>query len=285
MRRTPIAVWNNDVTDWAAALTYYSVLALFPVMLVILSVLGLAVPTAAPEVIARVTLAVPPEARDLMRSNLQDMSQQTSAAWLLIVFGGVGALWSGSSYLAVFRRALHAMHREDANRPVWRTAPRIILTAVSLIALLLVTIISLTVTGNLAERVGRALNWGQVPQAAWDALRWPVLGAVAVLLVLVLYRSGPASSRAARKMAPGGALAVVLLLSASLGFAVYASHVGTYHRLYGSLAGLVIFLIWLWLSNLALLMGAQFNAELSGTASVEVPARDGLAGQDPELPR
>lgn len=263
LRRTPVAVWNDDVTDWAAALTYYAVLALFPVLLVILSIVGLTVPTAKPEVIDRMAQAVPVASRALLRSTLRQLTEQSSAAWTLVFLGGAGALWSGSSYLSVFRRALHAMHRVSAHRPVWRTAPRIIVTALVLITLLLTSTLTLFLTGSLARRLSRALDLGSGPQAAWDALRWPVVAAVAVAMVLVLYRSGPASSRPVRRMAPGGALAVMLLLAVSVGFAVYTSHIGAYHRLYGSLAGVVIFLIWLWLSNLALLVGAQFNAELA----------------------
>lgn len=290
LRRTPVAIWNDDITDWAAALTYYAVLALFPVLLVLLSVLGLTMPTARPEVIDRVTQAVPATSRGLLRSALQQMAGQSSAAWVLVVFGAAGALWSSCSYLSVFRRALHAMHRADADRPVWRTAPRIVLTALVLISLLLTTTLALLVSGSVARRLGRALNLGAVPQVAWDALRWPVLAAVAVALVLVLYRSGPAPSRPVRRMAPGGALAIVLLLCVSLGFAVYASHVSTYHRLYGSLAGVVVFLVWLWLSNLALLAGAQFNAELARTGDGTRPGpglprgREGASTPAPEPP-
>ncbi|MEU6367802.1 YihY/virulence factor BrkB family protein [Streptomyces sp. NPDC046931] len=263
LRRTPVAVWNDDVTDWAAALTYYAVLALFPLLLVILSILGLTMPTAKPEVIDRMSQAAPVASRALLRSTLRQMAGQSSAAWTLIILGGAGALWSGSSYLSVFRRALHAMHRTSAHRPVWRTAPRIIATALLLISLLLASTLALLLTGSLARRLGRVLSLGTWPQAAWDTLRWPVVAAVAVALVLVLYRSGPAPSRPVGKMAPGGTLAVVLLLGVSLGFAFYTSHVSTYHRLYGSLAGVVVFLVWLWLSNLSLLVGAQFNAELA----------------------
>ncbi|MFF9087821.1 YihY/virulence factor BrkB family protein [Streptomyces sp. NPDC014991] len=271
LRRTPVAVWNDDVTDWAAALTYYAVLALFPLLLVILSILGLTMPTAKPEVIDRMSQAAPVASRPLLRSTLGQMARQSSAAWTLIFFGGAGALWSGCSYLSVFRRALHAMHRVSAHRPVWRTAPRIIATALVLVSLLLTSTLALSLTGSLARRLGRALHLGTGPQDAWETLRWPVVAAVAVTLVLVLYRSGPASSRPVRRMAPGGTLAVVLLLAASLGFALYAAHVGTYHRLYGSLAGVVVFLVWLWLSNLALLVGAQLNAELMKPVERESP--------------
>lgn len=197
------------------------------------------------------------------------MVAQPTAAWTLIFVGGAGALWSGCSYLSVFRRALYSMHRISADRPVWRTAPRIIATALVLSSLLLTSTLALLLTGGMARRLGQALSLGTGPQATWDTLRWPVVAAVAVTLVLVLYRSGPASSRPVRRMAPGGTLAVALLLTVSLGFAVYTSLVSTYDRLYGSLAGVVVFLVWLWLSNLSLLIGAQFNAELMKPAHGE----------------
>ncbi|MCG7210178.1 YihY/virulence factor BrkB family protein [Streptomyces arenae] len=273
LRRTPASVWNDDITDWAAALTYYAVLALFPVLLVVLSILGLTMPTAKPQVIDRMAQAAPLASRALLRSTLRQMAGQSSAAWTMIFLGGAGALWSGSSYLSVFRRALHAMHRVSSHRPVWRTAPRIIATALVLVTLLLTSTIALALTGSLARRLGRVLDLGTGPQAAWDTLRWPVVAAVAIVLVLVLFRSGPASSRPVRKMAPGGTLAVALVLVVSLGFTLYTAHVGTYHRLYGSLAGVVVFLIWLWLSNLALLIGAQFNAELAKCAQETAAGR------------
>ncbi|MGW2963204.1 YihY/virulence factor BrkB family protein [Streptomyces sp. NPDC001220] len=269
LRRTPVSVWNDDVTDWAAALTYYAVLALFPVLLVILSVLGLTIPTARPEVIDRIAQAAPLASRALLRSTLRQMAGQSSAAWTLIFLGGAGALWSGSSYLGVFRRALHAMNRISSQRPLWRTAPRIVTTALVLILLLLTSVLALFLSGSLIGFLSRALDLGTGPLAAWHALRWPLVVAVAVVTVLVLYHSGPESSRPVGKMAPGGVLAVVLLLVVSLGCTVYTSHVGSYHRLYGSLGGVVIFLIWLWLSNLALLIGAQFNAELAKSAQEE----------------
>ncbi|MEU7422978.1 YihY/virulence factor BrkB family protein [Streptomyces sp. NPDC040750] len=269
LRRTPAAVWNDDITDWAAALTYYAVLALFPVMLVILSILGLTMPMAKPEVIDRLSQAAPVASRELLRSSLRQTTGQSSAAWTLVFLGMSGALWSGSSYLSVFRRALHSMHRVSAHRPVWRTAPRIIITALVLLALLLTSTLALLLTSGMVRRLGRVLHLGTGPQEAWDALRWPVVAVVAVALVLILYRSGPALSRPVARMAPGGALAVVLVLAVSLGFAAYTSHVSAYHRLYGSLAGVVVFLVWLWLSNLALLIGAQFNVELAKSARGE----------------
>ena len=262
LRRTPVSVWNDDVTDWAAALTYYAVLAIFPALLVTVSAMGLAGTGATQELISRVTAIVPAESGDLMAGALKDMADQRTAAWLLAAFGTAASLWSASSYLSVFRRALHAMHGVRDHRPVWRTAPRIVLTALTLLALLVMSVFVLVLSGEVARTVGGFLGMDEVAGDAWNTMKWPMLLCLAAVLVLILFRSGPAGTRGVRNRAPGGVLAVLLWLVASLGFALYTSHVGTYHRMYGSLAGIVVFLVWLWMSNLALLIGAQFNAEL-----------------------
>ncbi|MGP4000158.1 YihY/virulence factor BrkB family protein [Streptomyces sp. 8N706] len=263
LRRTPVSVWNEDVTDWAAALTYYAVLAVFPTLLVTVSLIGIADTSATQDLIGSVAAVVPGESRAVIQHTLQDMAAQSSAAWLLIVFGTIGALWSASSYLAVFRRALHAMHGVEDHRPVWRTAPRIVITALVLLALLVSSVLVLVLTGEAARPVGDFLGMDGAAVTAWNAVKWPLLVCLVAVLVLVLFRSGPAETRGVRRRALGGMLAVLLWVLASAGFALYSSHVGTYSRLYGSLAGIVVFLVWLWVSHLALLTGAQFNAELA----------------------
>lgn len=263
LRRTPVSIWNDDATDWAAALTYYAVLAIFPALLVMVAVIGIADSSATKDLISNVITVVPTESRSVIEHALKDMAGQRSAAWLLAVFGTAGALWSSSSYLAVFRRALHAMHRAEDHRPVWKTAPRIVITALVLLTLLVTAALVLMLTGEAARGIGHALSAHGTAVTAWNLAKWPYLLGVVTVLVLVLFRSGPAGTRGVRRQAPGGALAVILWLIASGGLALYSSHVGTYNRLYGSLAGIVVFLVWLWVSNLSLLIGAQFNAELA----------------------
>lgn len=284
LRRTVVTAWDDSVTDWAAAMTYYTVLALFPVLLVILSVFVLSQPASTPGLIDHVVSVVPAQSRQLMRSALQTMVDQRSDAWLLAGFGVVGALWSGSSYVSVFRRAVYAIHRCDSHRPVWKTAPRIAITAAVVVVLLVASALALVLTGPLAARLGRLLGVGSAPVALWDALRWPLLVALGVILVLVLYRSGPGWTRPVRRMAPGGVLAAVVSLASSAGFTLYVSHAGTYRRLYGSLAGVAVFLIWIWLSNLALVLGVQFNAELTKDRPTPRPSRTsaGSCGQQPD---
>ncbi|NYE43710.1 YihY/virulence factor BrkB family protein [Streptomyces fulvorobeus] len=263
LRRTPASVWNDNVTDFAAALTYYAVLALFPTLLVTVSLLGIVGASTTDNLIGNVLAVVPTESRPVMRSTLQGMAEQHAAAWTLAVFGMVGALWSASSYLGVFRRALHVMHGVEDLRPVWRTAPRLVVTALVLLMLLVSSALVLILTGEAAHTVGRLVGMDSMAGTAWNALKWPLLLCLVAVLVLVLFSSGPSGTRGVRQRLVGDALAVALWLVASGGFALYVSHVGTYNRLYGSLAGIIVFLVWLWLSNLALLTGAQFNAELA----------------------
>ncbi|MCX4820954.1 YihY/virulence factor BrkB family protein [Streptomyces sp. NBC_01142] len=267
LRRTPGAVWTDDLTDWAAALTYYAVLALFPTLLVTVSLIGIADASQTGTLIERLAAIVPATSRPVVESTLQDMAGRHSAAWFLAVAATGGAVWSASSYLAVFRRALHAMHDVRDRGSVWRTAPRIVLTSCVLLGVLVSSALVLVLSGRLAESLGQALGVGGAAAAAWDVMKWPILLCLVATMVLVLFRSGPAQTRGVRRRALGGVLAVLLWLISSAGFALYTSHVGTYDRLYGSLAGVIVFLLWLWVSNLALLVGAQFNAELAKVTS------------------
>ncbi|MFF3327362.1 YihY/virulence factor BrkB family protein [Streptomyces sp. NPDC002889] len=267
LRRTPVSVWTDDITDWAAALTYYTVLALFPTLLVTVSFIGIADASQTEALIEGVAAVVPATSRPVLESALQDMAGRHSAAWFLAVGGTVGAVWSASSYLSVFRRALHSMHGVRDQGSVWRTAPRVVITACVLLGLLISSALALMLSGRLAQTLGRVLGVGGAAAATWDVMKWPLLLCLVATMVLVLFRSGPAQTRGVRRRALGGALAVVLWLVSSAGFALYTAHVGTYDRLYGSLAGVIVFLIWLWVSNLALLIGAQFNAELAKAAT------------------
>ncbi|MEV6197213.1 YihY/virulence factor BrkB family protein [Streptomyces sp. NPDC051920] len=267
LRRTPVSMWNDDVSDWAAALTYYAILAVLPALLVMVIAFGLISPDTAEQFIAHVTAYAPAQSGTELHRALGEMLRQRSAAWTLLVTGAVSALWSASSYLAVFRRALHRMHDAADHRSAWRTAPRLVLTALALLGLLVVSALLLLLTGPVAEAAGRVLGVDGTVALVWNLLRWPLLTCLVVLLVLVVFHTGPPPARRRRHSFPGGVLAAVLWLVVSAGFALYASVFGAYSRLYGSLAGLVVFLVWLWLSNLALLAGAQFTAELDKAAA------------------
>ncbi|MEW2132960.1 YihY/virulence factor BrkB family protein [Streptomyces sp. NPDC005435] len=263
LRRTPVAMWRDDVSDHAAALTYYAILTVLPAMLVTVIATALISPGTAERFITQVTAYAPGESGGELHDTLARMLRTDSAVWPLLVTGTVSALWSATSYLAVFRRALHRMYRMEDRRSPWRRAHRIVLTALALLGLLVAGPLVLLLTGPGAEAVGSFFGLGATAALVWSLLRWPLLLCLAVVLVVVVFRTGPAPARTRRHSLPGGVLAAALWLTASGAFALYASALGTYSRLYGSLAGSVVFLIWLWLSNLALLTGAQFTAELN----------------------
>lgn len=263
LRRTPVSMWNDDITDYAAALTYYAILAVLPAMLVMVIAFGLISPDTAEQFITHVTDYAPAESGAELHDVLTRTLRADSTAWTLLIGGAGSALWSASSYLAVFRRALHRMHRVGDHRSTLRRAHRIVLTALALLGLFVVSVLVLLLTGPLAEAVGRLLGLGETAAWAWSLLRWPLLLILVAVLVVVVFHTGPAPAYRRRHSLPGGMLAAGLWLTVSAGFALYASALSTYSRLYGSLAGVVVFLIWLWLSNLALLSGAQFTAELA----------------------
>ncbi|MGA5097143.1 YihY/virulence factor BrkB family protein [Streptomyces lavendulocolor] len=263
MARTPVAVWEDDLTDWAAALTYYAVLAVFPGLLVLVFSLALLGTGSPQEVVAQLGAFVPKTARPVLAQALGGSGEEPSVRWVLVVLTAGAALWSASSYLAVFRRALHAMYGVPDCRPAWRTLPAILLRASTVLALLVSGVLTLTAAERVARAIGRGTGTDHQAALVWAGLKWPLLFGVGVALVLLLFRSGPPESRGVRQTVAGGALAVLLWLLASLGFAFYAAHVATYDRLYGSMAGVVAFLVWLWVSHVVLLAGAQFNAELA----------------------
>ncbi|MEV6027386.1 YihY/virulence factor BrkB family protein [Streptomyces sp. NPDC052036] len=263
LRRTPVAMWRDDVSDWAAALTYYAILALLPTFLMTFSLIGAVSPHLTDALIMRVTAWAPAEAGAALHSTLRRLAGERSAALTVAVGGGASALWSASSYLAVFRRALHDQHGVADNRPALRKAHRILLTAVTLLPLLFGSALLLVLSGPLVRALGRWAGLGEASETVWVLLRWPALMALVALLVLVLFRTGPPQARTLRHAVPGGVLAAALWLAASVSFTAYADGLGAYSRLYGSLAGVVVFLVWLWMSHLSLLAGSQFTAELT----------------------
>ncbi|MFJ4871532.1 YihY/virulence factor BrkB family protein [Streptomyces sp. NPDC088757] len=262
LRNTAVRLWHDNIADYAAALTYYAVLALVPALLVSVSLVGLAGGDTRERLILDLTSYAPPQSAQVLREALEGLTSTPSSLWALLVSGILSALWSASSYLAVFRRALHTMYRMPDTRPPLRAAHILVLTACALLALLVAGAASLVATGPVARRLAAAAGHPDTDVVA--VLRWPVLLTIVTALILILYRTGPAWVRGRRRGFSGGVLAAVLWLGASVAFTLYTQF-GTYNRLYGSLAGIVVFLVWLWFTNLALLTGAQFNAVLART--------------------
>lgn len=281
-RRTLRGAQADNVTDWAAALTYYGVLSLFPALLVLVSILGLVGDTAVRGVQDVIRDVVPaPSARDILLTGVAQVQGSAGTAGLVAIVGLLGAYWTASGYVGAFMRAANAIYGVPEGRPLATTlALRLGLAAlVGLMAL--VSLVLLVFSGTLSEQVGRRLGIGEAGVAAWDVAKWPVLLVLVSLIFAVLYWATPNARQRFRWISPGGLLAVLGWAVVSAGFAFYVANLGSYNKTYGSLAAVIVFLVWLWLSNVAILLGAKLSAELERERAVR---RGAPAGREPYVP-
>jgi membrane protein len=271
LKRTVKGISKDNLTDWAAALTYYGVLAIFPALIVLVSLLGLVGESATQPLIDNLGKVAPGPAKEIFTSAIENLQGSQGAAGVLFVVGLVGALWSASAYVAAFMRASNAIYDMPEGRPIWKTLPvRVVLTLV-LLVLLAVTAIGVTLTGGLAKEAGGVLGLSDTAVTVWNIAKWPVLVVVVSFMFAVLYWAAPNVKHPKfRWVSPGGLLALVGWIIASLAFAFYVANFGSYNKTYGALAGPIVFLVWLWISNLMILLGAEFNAELErGRTGIE----------------
>ena len=276
LKRTIREFQNDNLTDWAAALTYYAMLSLFPGIILLTAILGMLGPKPTQSLINNLSLVGPGTARDLIVNALHGAHH---FAGPLAVIGLVGALWSASGYLGAFIRASNAIYDVPEGRPIWKTIPLRVGLTLALVVILVLCAVGLVFTGTLATKAGDLLGIGSVGLTVWGIAKWPVMVLLIVLAIALLYRLSPnVRPPGFRWFSPGGALAVVLWAIASAGFAFYVGNFGSYNKTYGSLAAVVIFLVWLWISNLAVLLGAEFNAELARGRQIEA----GRAEEDAE---
>ncbi|HEX6472819.1 MAG TPA: YihY/virulence factor BrkB family protein [Streptosporangiaceae bacterium] len=253
---------DDNLSDWAAALTYYGVLSIFPAMLVVVSVVGLSGKSVSQDLIKNVGTLAPGAVKQVLTHALTELQHGRAGAGLVAILGVIAAVWSASGYVGAFMRASNAIYDVPEGRPIWKTLPlRIAITVVTLI-LVAISAIAVVITGPLARRVGDLIGAGGPAVTAWDIAKWPVLLIVINFLFALLYWASPNAKQGFRWVTPGGVLALLVWLIASAGFALYVANFGSYNKTYGSLAALIIFLIWLWISNLAILLGAELNAEL-----------------------
>lgn len=269
LKRTAVEFKEDNLTDLAAGLTYYSVLSIFPALLVLVSLLGLAGQSATDAIVGEVSAVAPAETVDVITGVLQSLQQNQATAGLFGLISLAVAVWSASAYVAGFMRASNVVYDIREGRPIWETLP--IRVGVTLLILVLLTVSALLVvfSGGLAERAGGLLGLGPVAVAAWRIAKWPLLVVIVSFMISLLYWAAPNARRPFRWVSPGSLLAVALWLVASVGFAFYAANFGSYNKTYGSLAAVVIFLVWLWISNIAILLGAEYNAELERSRALQ----------------
>ncbi len=270
VKRTVKEFKDDKLTDWAAALTYYGVLSIFPALLALISILGLIGQSATRPLLDNVGTFAPGAAQDIVTSAIENVERSQGAAGFAFVIGLVAAIWAASRYIGAFIRASNVVWDVEEGRPIWKTIPlRLGITVVMLI-LLAVTALMVVLTGPLAQRVGDLVGLGETAVTVWDIAKWPVLVVIVSFMFALLYWAAPNVKQPGfRWVSPGGVTAVLLWIIASALFAVYVASFGSYNETYGSVAGIIIFLVWLWITNIAVLFGAEFNAELERGRQIE----------------
>jgi membrane protein len=277
---------RDECTDLAAALTYYAVLALFPALLALTSLVGVfgqgkSTTETLLDLIGRIGQE---DAVDQLREPITQMTE-TNAAGFAFVFGVVGALWSASAYIGAFGRAMNRIYEVDEGRPFWKLRPLNLAITVVAVLMAAVVLLGLVVSGPFAYELGETLGLADSTVALWNIVKWPIMLLVVVFLVDVLYYATPNVEQPKfRWISLGAGLAILVWIVASLAFGVYVANFGSYNKVYGSLAGVIILLLWIWLSNLSLLLGAELDAEIERSRqlqagieaeeSIQLPPRD-----------
>ena len=282
LKRTVSEFQEDNLTDWAAALTYYGLLALFPALIALISIVGLVMDpqtltNALTDVISRLG---PASAVETFRKPIDSITGSGRAGVVLLVVGLAGALFSASGYIAAFSRASNEIYETREGRPVYKLRPLQMLMSLGMVLVLALVLVALVLTGPIARAVGDAVGLGDTAVSVWHVGKWPVLLFVVLLMFAVLYYTAPnAKLPKFQWVSPGSAVAVVAWIVASALFAFYVANFPSYDKTYGTLGGVVTLLVWMWITNLALLFGAELNSELERSRELEA----GTPGAEHEL--
>ncbi|MEU5659211.1 YihY/virulence factor BrkB family protein [Streptomyces sp. NPDC047737] len=269
LRRTLKEFKRDELADRAAALTYYSILALFPALLVLVSLLGIAGKETTRTVLDNIQKLAPGAARDVLGNAVTQLQSSSGTGWAMAIVGLLAALWSASGYVAAFIRTSNAVYDLPEGRPVWKVLPvRVGLTLV-LMVLACVSALIVVLSGSLARQLGTTLGIGDTAMTVWSIVKWPVLVVLVSMILAILYWAAPnAKGRGFKFVSLGSLLALLIWMVVSAGFAFYVANFGSYNKTYGALAGVIIFLVWLWITNLAILLGLEFDAEMDRERAV-----------------
>jgi membrane protein len=264
LRRTLTEFSEDQLTDQAAALTYYGLLALFPALIALVSIVGLVADpqSTAQKITEIVTNIGPSSAAQTFKGPIESITSNQSAAGVLLVLGLLGALWSASGYVGAFMRASNVIYETPEGRPIWKLRPLQMLVTLVIVVLVAILALALVLTGPIVDAVAAPLGISSTATTIWDIAKWPVMLAIVITIIAVLYYSTPnVKLRGFTWVTPGSIVAVVVWLIASALFAFYVANFGSYDKTYGTLGGVVVMLLWLWITNLALLFGHELNAE------------------------
>jgi membrane protein len=282
LKRTMTEFSEDELTDRAAALTYYAVLSIFPALIALVSIVGIVGdPATVTRTLTDVISSVgPASAVETFKGPIEGLTKSSGTAGILLIVGIATALWTASGYVGAFMRASNVIYEVEEGRGFVKLRPLQMLVTLVLILLLAIVLVAVVLTGPLASAVGSAVGIGSSAVTVWNIAKWPVLLAMVVVMIGLLYYASPnAKLRGVKSILPGSVLAVVVWLVASALFAFYVANFGSYNKTYGALGGVVIFLVWLWITNVAILLGAELNAEQERSKQLE----EGTPGAEREL--
>jgi membrane protein len=270
LKRTLREFKRDNLTDWAAALTYYGVLAIFPAIIALISIIGLVGPSATQPILDNLKTLTPGPANDILSGAVKQVANSRGGASVAFFVGIAAAIWSASGYVGAFARASNAIYEVPEGRPFWKLRPMQLIVTTLMIFLLAASAIAVVVTGPIAQQLGDVVGAGSTAVTVWDIAKWPVIALVVTLMLSVLYFAAPNVKQPGfRWITVGGLVALVVLLVASALFALYVANFSSYNKTYGALGGVIAFLVWLWVANLAVLLGAELNAELERGRELE----------------
>ena len=282
LKRTLRRAKDDKINHWGAALTYYAVLSLFPALLVMVSLVGL---FGDPERVTKVmtdtvTQLGPSTAASTFQAPIESLTSNRGGAGIVLILSVAGALWAASGYVSAFADASNVIYQVEEGRPFWKLKPLQLVVTFALILLAALVALALVLSGPIVGALGGALGLSDTVLSVWRFAKWPAMLVLVLVILGVLYFTAPnAKVSGIRWVTAGTLVALVVWLVASLAFALYAANFGSYNKTYGTLGGVVVFLLWLWLTNLAILVGAEFNAETERAKQMH----RGVSGAEQEL--
>jgi membrane protein len=272
LKRTVLEFREDNLSDWAAALTYYGLLALFPALISLVSLIGLVGdPKTTTSSLTEIVTSIGPEsAAKTFDGPIDSIVSNRNTAGFAFVLGLLVALWSASSYVGAFMRASNVIYETGEGRPFWKLRPLQLGVTLAMVMALALLALGLVLTGPIVAAIAGPLGLGSTAVDVWNIAKWPVMLAIFVLMVDLLYYASPnVKLRGFRWVTTGCLVALVVWAIASAGFALYVANFGSYDKTYGTLGGLVALLVWFWISNLAILFGHQLNAERERSAELD----------------
>jgi len=282
LKRTALEFQEDNLSDWAATLTYYGLLALFPALIALVSIVGLvADPDSTTDTLTDIVTDVGPDtAAETFAGPIEQVTQSRSTAGFALIAGTLVALWSASSYLGAFIRASNVIYETREGRPFWKLRPLQVVMTLVILVLLAVMALGVVLTGPIVSAVAEPIGVSDTVVSIWNIAKWGLIALLFVLMIGLLYYASPnVKQRGLKWITPGGIFALIAWLVASGAFALYVSQFGSYNKTYGSLAGVVVVLVWMWITNLAILFGHELNAERERDVQLE----EGLPGAEKEL--